>query len=161
MEIPACYIAKDAMLHSYVVHTCLLGLCRCEFTNCCRFCAGRPTSLVIDAGGSGIRVTPVIDGYTLRNGTHRVVRIYSDVMLRSTAVVSTDRGGEWLDEQVGAYLHAHNINVTPRYELPGHAVMDRITDSFKMACVKDIYRDIKHCILKVPDRQLSPSEKNE
>jgi actin-related protein len=122
LETPACFIASDAMLNS--------------------FCAGRPTSLVVDVGGGRIQVTPVVDGYTLRN-----------------AVVSTTRGGRWLEDQIAAYLASQQITVTPRYELRGLPDDVQVTDSFRQACVQDVLRDIKHTILRVPEKPLQEADR--
>lgn len=46
------------------------------------FSVGRPTSLVVDVGGAGCRVTPVFDG-----------------LLMNTAQRRSGRGGEWLSDQ--------------------------------------------------------------
>mmetsp|Transcript_32900 Transcript_32900/g.69226 ORF Transcript_32900/g.69226 Transcript_32900/m.69226 type:complete len:560 (+) Transcript_32900:149-1828(+) len=59
LSAPAAYIAPSPMLSS--------------------FAYGRQTSLVIDVGHSGSRVTPLVDGYCLSNGS-----------------VSSGRGGRWL-----------------------------------------------------------------
>ena len=44
---------------------------------------GRPTSLIIDFSAQATRIIPVIDGYTLNK-----------------AIVSTSRGGNWIDLEV-------------------------------------------------------------
>ena len=59
LSAPAAYIAPSAMLSS--------------------FAYGRQTALVVDVGHSGSRVTPLVDGYCLTNGS-----------------VSSERGGRWL-----------------------------------------------------------------
>lgn len=66
LSAPAAYIAPSAMLSS--------------------FAHGRQTSLVVDVGHSGSRVTPLVDGYCLDAGS-----------------VGSGRGGRWLaDVQRGA-----------------------------------------------------------
>jgi len=47
------------------------------------FAAGRSTALVVDCGGGGCSVTPVLDGFVLRQPAKR-----------------TPRGGEWITDQV-------------------------------------------------------------
>ena len=59
LSAPSAYIAPSAMLSS--------------------FAYGRQTSLVVDVGHAGSRVTPLVDGYCLSNGS-----------------VSSGRGGRWL-----------------------------------------------------------------
>lgn len=59
LDAPAAYIAPSAMLSS--------------------FAYGRQTSLVVDIGHSGSRVTPLVDGHCLSYGS-----------------VRSERGGEWL-----------------------------------------------------------------
>ena len=59
LSAPAAYIAPSSMLSS--------------------FAYGRQTSLVVDIGHSGSRVTPLVDGYCLSQGS-----------------VSSGRGGQWL-----------------------------------------------------------------
>ncbi|KAL3811667.1 hypothetical protein ACHAXA_002761 [Cyclostephanos tholiformis] len=61
LSAPATYIAPSPMLSS--------------------FAYGKQTSLVIDVGHSGIKVTPVVDGYCLSHGS-----------------VSSGRGGAWLGD---------------------------------------------------------------
>jgi actin-related protein len=50
-ESPGCYIARDSMLAT--------------------FSCGRPSSLVVDLGASGTRITPIVDGHALERGTGR------------------------------------------------------------------------------------------
>ena len=47
------------------------------------FYTGRPTSLIIDFSARATRIIPIIDGYTLNK-----------------AIVSTSRGGNWIDVEV-------------------------------------------------------------
>lgn len=44
---------------------------------------GRPTSLIIDFGARATRIIPVVDGFTLNK-----------------SIVSTNRGGNWIDVEV-------------------------------------------------------------
>jgi actin-like protein 6A len=74
LSAPAVYIAPSAMLSS--------------------FAYGRQTSLVVDIGHTGSRVTPVVDGYLLHSGTCK-----------------SGRGGMWLgDVQQGVLEGCWKIN---------------------------------------------------
>ena len=48
---------------------------------------GRATIVVVDCGGGGTSVAPVIDGYVLRKPIQR-----------------SHRGGDWTTDQVGQFL---------------------------------------------------------
>lgn len=74
LSAPAAYIAPSAMLSS--------------------FANGRQTSLVVDVGHTGSRVTPVVDGYLLHSGS-----------------CTSARGGMWLgDVQRGVLEGCWNVN---------------------------------------------------
>ena len=62
------------------------------------FSVGRSTSMVVDCGGGGTSVVPVLDGYVLNKPIQR-----------------SHRGGEWLTEQVHNFLGKQSITVHPRY----------------------------------------------
>lgn len=68
------------------------------------FAHGRQTALVVDVGGGGTRVTPIIDGLVLRSAQRR-----------------SGRGGEWLGSvQAGALTDYCGVaDVVPRYALGG------------------------------------------
>ena len=74
LSAPAAYIAPSAMLSS--------------------FAYGRQTSLVVDIGHSGSRVTPIVDGYCLTSGS-----------------VSSERGGRWLGNVQQSVLEGEFKNV--------------------------------------------------
>jgi hypothetical protein len=64
------------------------------------FCAGRQTALVVDVGGFGSRVTPVVDGLILQQSQRR-----------------SGRGGEWLNALQSHALTTHlHTTPTPRYQ---------------------------------------------
>ena len=70
---------------------CILSLVTINFICYWLFCllfvwlflSGRPTSLIIDFSARATRIIPIIDGYTLNK-----------------AIVSTSRGGNWIDVEV-------------------------------------------------------------
>jgi actin-like protein 6A len=80
MEAPAVFLAPTPMLSS--------------------FCFGRQTSLVVDIGASGCRVTPVVDGLLLKHAQRR-----------------NGRGGDWLGNVQWRALLEEKIVVRPRYQL--------------------------------------------
>ena len=59
----------------------------------CNSYSGRPTSLVIDFGAQATRIIPIIDGFTLNK-----------------AIVSTSRGGNWIDAEVRKEIDKSGIN---------------------------------------------------
>ena len=60
------------------------------------FSTGRPTSLVIDFGAREIRIVPIVDGYTLSRG-----------------IVTTSRGGNWIDHCIQQEMEKNNIIIHP------------------------------------------------
>ncbi|KAL7483472.1 hypothetical protein ACHAW6_009123 [Cyclotella cf. meneghiniana] len=88
LSAPAAYLAPSATLSA--------------------FSFGRPTALVVDVGHSSSRVTPVMDGYTLKFGS-----------------VRSQRGGEWLAHVQEKVLVCNDLwgeapcahGVLPRYML--------------------------------------------
>ena len=96
------------------------------------FCAGRPTSLVLDFGARETRVTPVVDGFVLRK-----------------AVMKTARGGNWLDKKLLAELESHEQVVKPWFEKTGVVAVD-VSTSFRDMHVTDVVRDIKKWMCFVP-----------
>ena len=60
------------------------------------FSAGRPTSLVVDFGAREVRIVPVVDGYTINR-----------------AVVTTRRGGDWVDHAVRREIEAAGVTIQP------------------------------------------------
>ena len=91
------------------------------------FCYGRSTSLVVDFGASHTTVSPVVDGFVLKK-----------------SVVSTARGGNYLDEIIGNFLSTQSIEVKPWYEKKGYCKYDvHSTASFRKLHEIDIIRDLK------------------
>lgn len=64
------------------------------------FCSGRQTSLVVDVGASGCRVTPVVDGHLLKQAQRR-----------------NGRGGDYLGSVAFQALSNAKQVVRPRYQL--------------------------------------------
>lgn len=58
------------------------------------FSTGRANAIVCDCGAGSTSAVPVLDGYTLNRVGGR-----------------SPRGGDWLDEQVGAWLAGKNLSV--------------------------------------------------
>jgi actin-related protein len=88
------------------------------------FCAGRPTSLVIDFGARETRVMPVVDGFVLRN-----------------AVVKTSRGGDWLDNIVLGHISATHDPIKLWFEKQNPF---EVTTSFRKIHTLDIVRARNH-----------------
>ena len=110
---PAAYLSPNAVLSS--------------------FSAGRPTSLVVDLGASHTRVSPLVDGYVLRQ-----------------AEVATRRGGDWLDDIVSAELErGHKQSMRPWFETDGKSYPTP-RDSFRQMHVRDVARDVKKWMSFVP-----------
>ena len=86
------------------------------------FCAGRPTSLVIDFGARETRIIPVVDGFVLRN-----------------AVVKTARGGNWLDQLLMDEIGSNGISLKPWFE---NQQIDGITSTFRSIHISDIVSNI-------------------
>jgi len=80
MEAPAMFLAPTPMLSS--------------------FCFGRQTSLVVDIGAGGCRVTPVVDGLVLKHAQRR-----------------NGRGGDWLGNVQWRAMSEDKIVLRPRYQL--------------------------------------------
>lgn len=114
---PAAYLSPNAVLSS--------------------FCAGRPTSLVVDFGASEIRISPLIDGYVLRR-----------------AEVSSRRGsGDWMDATVGAELsREYPQHIKPWFETDGRSQLlpQALRASFRDLHVRDVVRDVKKWMSFVP-----------
>jgi len=70
------------------------------------FAAGRQTALVVDCGGGGTSVTPVLDGYALRKPIQR-----------------SARGGQWISNEVLRLLESSVLHrsVHPRQEVLSRA----------------------------------------
>ena len=115
---------------TYIPSTAMLGA----------FCYGRSTALVIDMGASHTTISPVVDGYVLKK-----------------AVVSTSRGGDYLDSLFSDNLASKGIQVIPWFQKPGfspHPVS--VTPSFVKMHRGDVLRDIKQWMCF-----LSPYSKHE
>ena len=80
LQAPATWIADNAVLAA--------------------FSSGRPTALVVDFGASGMRITPVVDGYALKG-----------------ARVRTSRGGDRLDGMVATALADAGMSVKPWFDV--------------------------------------------
>lgn len=92
------------------------------------FCHGRTTGLVVDLGASHTTVSPIVDGYVLEK-----------------SVMSTARGGNWLDSRIREVLAQENIPLKPWYEKEGfHLQNIRTTPSFRQFHIDEISRDLKH-----------------
>jgi hypothetical protein len=109
---------------------------------------------VCDFGASGIRVTPIVDGYGLTNGAcvRLAVRESKLEYAHISAVVQTDRGGEWIEKQLFSTLLSKGVQIIPRHELGGTNLS--LHESFRSMCVQDIVQDMKHCLCRVPERPL-------
>jgi len=99
------------------------------------FAAGHPTSLIVDLGGARTTVTPVIDGYTLNK-----------------AVMTTQRGGNWLDQILLQELQLMNYNITPWYcHHPTYQHMSSsVSSSYANYHMKYLLRDIKSWLCFIP-----------
>lgn len=90
------------------------------------FSVGRPTSLVIDIGSSGFKISPIIDGYELKK-----------------ARICSSRGGTYIDEILDNYVtNKVNITVHPWYEKTKRDF--KLSESFRALHQRDIVRDVKH-----------------
>ena len=104
------------------------------------FSAGRPTSLVIDLGARETRIIPVVDGFVLRN-----------------AVLTTNRGGNWLDQRVLQEIISSTGQPKLWFEKSNliGSVID-VTESFRKIHTMDIIKDVKKWMCFVPRNPLSP-----
>jgi actin-related protein len=101
------------------------------------FSAGRPTSLVLDLGAAGTRLTPVVDGFALRK-----------------ANVVTDRGGNWMDKKLQKEISAAGYTVNQWFDAkPGGKA---VTQSFRDAHMADTLREIKAWMCFVPVEPIAP-----
>jgi actin-related protein len=103
LQSPTVYAAAGAMLSSFstggrLLHTSFLfkqifppfyylethySFFRFRLISVLLYNLGRPTSLIIDFGARATRIIPVVDGFTLNK-----------------SIVSTNRGGNWIDVEV-------------------------------------------------------------
>ena len=115
------------------------------------FSAGRPTSLVVDFGAREVRIVPIVDGYTLNR-----------------AVITTRRGGDWVDDAVRREIEATGITIQPWFtkgndkdrssnissssssSSSSNSSGMSVTSSFQEAHVKDVVRDVKRWMSFVP-----------
>ncbi|EED91214.1 actin like protein [Thalassiosira pseudonana CCMP1335] len=109
LSAPAAYIAPSAMLSS--------------------FAYGRQTALVVDIGHTGSRVTPLVDGYLLYNGS-----------------VRSGRGGRWLASVQQSVLEGSN-NMAP---FSGGATLDASNDVHMEEHDDDEHEDNGTCYV-LPD----------
>lgn len=123
---PAMYMSSNAMLSS--------------------FCVGKPTSLVVDCGYSETRITPVIDGYSLKK-----------------SAIVTSRGGRWIDSIIKQEIES-NINnpiMRPWYEVHEKLSKNNIipTQSYRNMAINDIITDLKQHMCFVPWKVINPDER--
>ncbi|KAH3744048.1 Glycoside hydrolase, family 1 [Pelomyxa schiedti] len=121
-KTPAFFLAKTAVLSS--------------------FSAGKPTSLIVDCGGSSTVVTPVYEGYVLNRG-----------------VVTSGIGGQWLTNTLTSALQQRGISVTPQFLFtksevgPGEFRVSLRevphTQSYKNFMIKGIVDDMKESLCQV------------
>jgi len=127
MNAPATYIAKNSVLAS--------------------FGAGRPTSLVVDFGSSGTRITPVVDGFALEN-----------------AIVETQRGGDWLDAQLLIAIKGAGYTVKPWFltdACPSLSKGRKPHQSFIDTHVNNVIRDAKTWMCFVPRENIADEAKED
>ena len=103
------------------------------------FSAGRPTTLVIDLGARETRIIPVVDGFVLRN-----------------AVLTTSRGGNWLDDKVLGEIVRSKGRLNLWFEETKSDKVIQVTDSFRRIHTMDIIKDIKKWMCFVPRYPLTP-----
>ena len=103
------------------------------------FSAGRPTTLVIDLGARETRIIPVVDGFVLRN-----------------AVLTTNRGGNWLDKKVLEEVVKSTGQPKLWFEKTDSGPLVDVTESFRRIHTMDIIKDIKKWMCFVPRNPLSP-----
>lgn len=100
----------------YIMNDCALST----------FCSGRATSLAVDFGASSIRITPIVDGYTLRK-----------------AMIECNKGGYYLDEKIKSVLLSSGINIRPFYEYQTFFQEKLKKQSFKDFHTYEVIRDVK------------------
>ena len=103
------------------------------------FSAGRQTALVIDCGGGGCRVSPIVDGMMLKRAQCR-----------------NNRGGDWLSDQLFESFANKDINVVPRF-VARHEILKSssssvgalpdVTRSFYLHSLREVLFEFKtaHC----------------
>jgi hypothetical protein len=92
-------------------------------------------------GATSTRVTPVIDGYSMKK-----------------ASIITNRGGMWLDGLIRKEIEINrNIYLKPWYEV-GNKIHPTPLASFREIHVNDIVRDIKHWMCFVPYKPIETTE---
>lgn len=106
------------------------------------FSGGRPTSLLIDIGGSGFQITPVIDGYCLRKSQY-----------------FCERGGNWVDSLIQNELQHRNINIKLWYE--NFSSYRNEKSSYRNLHTRDIIRDVKQWMCFVPYAPLAEDTRND
>mmetsp|Transcript_19913 Transcript_19913/g.29625 ORF Transcript_19913/g.29625 Transcript_19913/m.29625 type:complete len:465 (-) Transcript_19913:74-1468(-) len=103
------------------------------------FSAGRQTALVIDCGGGGCRVSPIVDGIMLKRAQRR-----------------NNRGGDWLSDQLFELFAKKDINAIPRYvarheklksSSSAVAALPDVTRSFFLHSLREVLYEFKtaHC----------------
>lgn len=98
-DVPAFYVAKDAVMTAYVFtfFSKMQHLIKIPYS----FSVGRATGLVLDSGGGVTSAVPVYDGYVLKKG-----------------VLHQSIGGDLLSQQIRSYVEKGlQIDVTPLYKI--------------------------------------------
>lgn len=119
------------------------------------FSAGRPTSLVVDLGASGTRIVPVVDGYGLEK-----------------AIVSTSRGGNWIDNKLMDAFNSLDYEIKPWFEAKDKQLTKgtkkgairmapKLQSSFVEAHRMDIVRDAKTWMCFIPNALLEGQARTE
>jgi hypothetical protein len=146
---PGLYIGSSAMLSS--------------------FSTGRTTSLVIDIGASGTRITPIVDGYELVSSTVATSRggdaldalLYEEIQLQkhlhATMTVSAQSPHmPEISTYIGStsYLHpwfdCKHKDKSLSTLLSDASFTAQVTASFRQMHVQDIVRDVKQWMCFVP-----------
>ena len=125
MNAPASWIANNAVMAA--------------------FSSGRTTASVVDIGSSGTRITPVVDGYALKNAT-----------------VHTNRGGNSLDEVVSKALAQAGVKIRPWFEVnkDGSGSGAKASAALKQLHSTDVVREVKKWMSFVPYMPV-PSDKRD
>lgn len=107
----------------------------------CAVASGRPTSLVVDFGATQTRIIPVVDGYVLNK-----------------AVVTTSRGGNWIDSQLQKELQSLGYNnIRSRADIINSSsissstqIISTLSASTREFYLNQLLRDIKVSLCQVP-----------
>lgn len=154
IEVPAVFTIPDSILNS--------------------LCAGRGTSLVIDLGGQGTTITPVVDGFELKK-----------------AKLFTSIGGNAIDQAISNYLYEQKIEINPfsslfgKQPLPTASIFtssassfsrinyhpkysystllasSKISKSYLDLLYSDLMKDLKHWMSFIPHYSLAQEYRSE